>query len=282
VADKFAVGAFGSRKEDVFLCAGGSLAIWATMNLLGGEGDNFLFPSPGFPLALTIAHTIGLRPRFYHLQAGEKWNASVAEMEGLIDGRTRFIMVNDPSNPLGAAWSADHKREILQLSKRHHLPILADEIYEDMTYAERVPTFAELVEPQDADRITIFKCSGLTKRYLGPGWRMGWIMLYASQAVRDAYRPLLRGIFNVILMPNTVMQAAVPSILANPLNEKRLEECMQLMRHNQQTLKEGLQGKPYCSFGYAAGALYATVLLDLGKFGGEVGTTADFAKLLYA
>lgn len=79
------------------------------------------------------------------------------------------------------------------------------------------------MEPQDAEEITIFKCSGLTKRYLGPGWRMGWIILYASQALREAYRPLLRGIFNVILMPNTVMQAAVPSILANPTNEKRLE-----------------------------------------------------------
>lgn len=142
VIDKFTVPAFKTSKEDVFLCSGGSLAIWATMYLLAGEGDNFLFPSPGFPLALTIAKGMGLQPRFYHLQAGEKWNASVSEMEGLIDGRTRFIMVNDPSNPLGAAWSAEHKKEILQLSKRHHLPILADEIYEDMTYADRVPTFA--------------------------------------------------------------------------------------------------------------------------------------------
>lgn len=100
--------------------------------------------------------------------------------------------------------------------------------------------------------------------------------------MRSAYRPLLRGIFNVILMPNTVMQAAVPTILTNPINEKRLDECMQLMRHNQQTLKEALEGKSYCSFGYAAGALYATVLLDLSKFGEEVGTTADFGKLLYA
>lgn len=78
------------------------------------------------------------------------------------------------------------------------------------------------MQPQDAEQIAIFKCSGLTKRYLGPGWRMGWIILYASQTLCEAYRPLLRGIFNVILMPNTVMQVAVPSILANPINEKRL------------------------------------------------------------
>jgi tyrosine aminotransferase len=114
------------------------------------------------------------------LQADNKWSASIEEMEKLIDDRTKFILINDPSNPLGASWSIEEKKKILELSKRRKLPILADEIYEGMIYADMVPTFAELVEPQDADEITIFKCSGLTKRYLGPGWRMGWICLYAS------------------------------------------------------------------------------------------------------
>lgn len=110
VANKFAVTAFSISKDDVYLSAGGSLAIWATMNLLGGAGDNFLFPSPGFPLALTIAKSMGLEPRMYHLQAHNKWSASVEEMEKLIDNRTRFILVNDPSNPLGASWSIEHKK----------------------------------------------------------------------------------------------------------------------------------------------------------------------------
>jgi tyrosine aminotransferase len=282
VASKFAVPSYATSKDDVYLCAGGSLAIWATMNLLGEAGDNFLFPSPGFPLALTIAKSMGLEPRFYQLEATNKWSASVAEMEGLIDDRTRFILVNDPSNPLGATWSVEHKKEILQLSKRRNIPLLADEIYEGMIYTDMVPTFAELVDPQDADQITIFKCSGLTKRYLGPGWRMGWIILYASEARRSLLRPLLRGIFNVILMPNTVMQSAVPEILANGNNEIRMGECMQLMRKNQLTLKNGLEGKGYCTFGYSAGALYATILIDLQKLDPAIRNTIDLAKLLYA
>lgn len=69
VANKFQVGSYKVTKDDVFLACGGSLAIWATMNLLAGEGDNFLFPSPGFPLALTIAKSMGVEPRLYHLQA---------------------------------------------------------------------------------------------------------------------------------------------------------------------------------------------------------------------
>jgi aspartate/methionine/tyrosine aminotransferase len=56
-------------KDDVYLTAGGSMALWAVINLLANPGDNYLFPSPGFPLTLTIAKSMGLEPRFYHLQA---------------------------------------------------------------------------------------------------------------------------------------------------------------------------------------------------------------------
>lgn len=128
-------------------------------------------------------------------------------MESLIDERTKFVLVNDPSNPLGACWDSAHKEAIIELCRKHKLPLLVDEIYEGMTYGDQVPTFAELSKHED---LTIFKCSGLTKRYLGPGWRMGWIILYASAEKQAFYRPFLRGIFNVILMPNTVMQSALP------------------------------------------------------------------------
>ncbi len=64
----------------------------------------------------------------------------------MIDERTKFILVNDPSNPLGSSWSAEDKKALIDLSIRRKLPILVDEIYEGMLYGEKVPTFAELVE----------------------------------------------------------------------------------------------------------------------------------------
>jgi tyrosine aminotransferase len=63
-------------------------------------------------------------------------------MERLIDDRTRFILVNDPSNPLGSIWSSDHKKDILQLCIRKKVPLLVDEIYEGMLHGEKVPAFA--------------------------------------------------------------------------------------------------------------------------------------------
>ena len=49
------------------------MAIWMAANLLTNQGDNFLFPSPGFPLLLTIAKSMNIQPRFYHLQPTKNW-----------------------------------------------------------------------------------------------------------------------------------------------------------------------------------------------------------------
>jgi aspartate/methionine/tyrosine aminotransferase len=60
VLKKFNSKAYNLSRDDVYLTAGGTMSIWATMQLLAGKGDNFLFPSPGFPLALAIAKMMGL------------------------------------------------------------------------------------------------------------------------------------------------------------------------------------------------------------------------------
>jgi tyrosine aminotransferase len=78
--------------------------------LLADEGDNFLFPSPGFPLGSVIADSMGIATKLYHLDPHNHWKADLVEMEELIDERTRFILVNDPSNPLGTCWSEEHKK----------------------------------------------------------------------------------------------------------------------------------------------------------------------------
>jgi aspartate/methionine/tyrosine aminotransferase len=81
-------------------------------------------------------------------------------------------------------------------------------------------------------------------------------------------------------MPNTIMQVSIPEVLNNPNNETRMNECMVLMKENQLTLKEGLKDESYCTFGYSAGALYATIILDLQKLNFE--NSIDFAKHMFA
>lgn len=78
IASNFNSPAYNITKKNVFMTAGGSLAIWAAMMLLAEEGDNFLFPSPGFPLSSVIADSVGIETRLYHLQPNNGWKADIA------------------------------------------------------------------------------------------------------------------------------------------------------------------------------------------------------------
>ena len=69
---------------------------------------------------------MGLTPKHYHLQADDNWQADISEMEKLVDDKTKFVLVNDPSNPLGSVWSAEHKRQIIEMCIRKKLPLVAD------------------------------------------------------------------------------------------------------------------------------------------------------------
>lgn len=86
-----------------------------------------------------------MNPRFYELEQNRNWQANIEEMQKLIDEKTKFIIVIDPSNPLGSVWSAEHKREIIKLCIKKKVPLLADQIYESMSYEIQVTPFAQLV-----------------------------------------------------------------------------------------------------------------------------------------
>jgi tyrosine aminotransferase len=230
-----------------------------TAYLLADEGDNFLFPSPGFPLLLTIAKSMNITPRFYHLRPEQDWEANLEEMESLIDEKTKFIYVNDPSNPLGSCWSMEHKQDILGICKKHNLPLMADEIYEGVTYDKPVGTFADVSDGE----VTIFKCSGLTKRWFGPGWRMGWLIVYGKENQIKNYLRGLKNICNIVLMPHTVLQASVKEIINNPENDADMKKKLEIMRKNQEMITNTLKELEYCQQTTASGALYGTIMLKL-------------------
>ena len=71
---------------------------------------------------------------------------------------------------------------------------------------------------------------------------MGWVIIYGCKEVRQFYRQRMRAIFNVILMPTTIMQVALPGILFNENNNTRMKDRIAAMGVNQQALQKGLEG----------------------------------------
>jgi alanine-synthesizing transaminase len=121
-------------------------------------------------LYTAVLAKIGARPVFYRTDPARGWLPDLEQVERLITPATRALVVIDPNNPTGAAYPAETRRALVNLADRHNFPLLADEVYADLAFDGPVPALA--AENPDAPVITF---SSLSKAYLAPGWRAGWL-----------------------------------------------------------------------------------------------------------
>jgi tyrosine aminotransferase len=169
----------------------GALELALTAALEQDGSSVLLVPSPGFPLYRVIAESHGCPVAPYRLRVtSEGWQVDVEHLDELLlrygGSRNPVIVVNNPSNPTGAVFSVGHLRELIRLCDRHHVPVVADEVYGDMTFAgRRFHPLAEVAASMGRT-VPVVTASGLGKQYLIPGWRVGWIVF------QDKYVLLLK------------------------------------------------------------------------------------------
>jgi alanine-synthesizing transaminase len=166
--------------DRVVITAGTSEGIELALNALAGPGDDVLVPVPTYPLYTAVLAKIGARPVFYRTDPARGWLPDVDHIRSLISRATRALVVIDPNNPTGASYPDDVRRALLDLADDHNFPLLADEVYADLHFDGPVPAIAAL--NPDAPVITF---SSLSKAYLAPGWRTGWLAVGASDRLDD-------------------------------------------------------------------------------------------------
>uniref|UniRef100_A0A670ZBM3 Tyrosine aminotransferase n=1 Tax=Pseudonaja textilis TaxID=8673 RepID=A0A670ZBM3_PSETE len=197
------------KAQDVILTSGCSQAIELALAVLANPGQNILVPRPGFSLYKTLAHSMGIEVKFYNLLPEKSWEIDLKQMESLVDNRTACLIVNNPSNPCGSVFSRSHLQKILAVASRQCVPILADEIYAEMVFEDcKYESLAKL-----STNVPILSCGGLAKRWLVPGWRMGWILIHDRRDIfGEEIREGLLRLSQRILGPCTAVQGALGHI----------------------------------------------------------------------
>jgi alanine-synthesizing transaminase len=133
-------------------------------------GDEALVPTPTYPLYTAVIAKLGARAVYYRTDPARGWAPDLEHMERCIHDKTRAIVVIDPNNPTGAVYSTEVRRGVLALAEKHGLVVLADEVYGDLAFEGAVPPLGSL-QPDGP----ILSFSSLSKAYLAPGWRAGWV-----------------------------------------------------------------------------------------------------------
>lgn len=193
--------------DRVVLTAGSSEGIDFALTALADPGDEVLLPRPTYPLYTAISHKIGARDVYYGTDPANGWLPDPSEIRRLITPRTKALVVNDPNNPTGASYPPTLRRELLNIADQHGVTMIADEIYQDVPYDGPVPPIGSL--DHDAPIISL---SGLSKGYLAPGWRTGWLVVGGGDRLKD----VLTGITKLAegrLCSTMPMQRAIRSAL---------------------------------------------------------------------
>lgn len=156
--------------DRVVITSGTSEGIELALTALAESGDEVLVPTPTYPLYTAVLAKIGARAVFYRTAAERGWQPDLDHLRSLVSPRTRALVVIDPNNPTGATYPQETRKALLDIADSHNIPLLADEVYADLAYDGPVPAFAS--QNPDAPVITF---SSLSKAYLAPGWRSGWM-----------------------------------------------------------------------------------------------------------
>ncbi len=166
--------------DRVLITSGTSEGIEIALNAIADVGDEVLVPSPTYPLYTAVLAKIGAEPRYYRTNPLDNWLPDLDHLRSLINPRTRAIVAIDPNNPTGAVYPASTRRAILDVAEQHGLVILADEVYGDLGFEGNIPLLGTL----DLDA-PIISFSSLSKAYLAPGWRAGWMVVGATPRLDD-------------------------------------------------------------------------------------------------
>jgi aspartate/methionine/tyrosine aminotransferase len=207
VADEYVARGYDVSPDRVVITAGTSEGIELALSALVNEGDEVLVPSPTYPLYTAVLTKIGAVPRYYRTDPARDWLPDLDHLRGQITGRTRALVVIDPNNPTGAVYPPDVRRALIELANQHDLTILADEVYGELGFEGPVPLLGTL--DQDAPIISF---SSLSKAYLAPGWRTGWLVVGATPRLDDALAAIRKMADGRLCSPGPMQYAVAPAL----------------------------------------------------------------------
>ncbi|MGH7341688.1 MAG: pyridoxal phosphate-dependent aminotransferase, partial [Candidatus Rokuibacteriota bacterium] len=252
--------------EQVIVTPGAKPIMFYAMLALVDEGDEVIYPNPGFPIYESMVAYVGGEPVAAPLREANDFRMDVEEVASLITPRTRMIVTNSPHNPTGSVLSTDDIRRLAELAVEHDLIVLADEIYGRLQYEGEPLSIATL--PGMAERtITL---DGFSKTFAMTGWRLGYGIV--PRWLSPAYSTL---VINSVSCTNAFAQAGAIAALSGP------QDAAQAMREEfiarRAIMVDGLNAIPGVSCRMPHGAFY--VFPNLSSFGRSSGEMAD--HLLY-
>lgn len=255
IAEEYTGRGWTVSPDRVLVTSGTSEAIELALSALVDPGTNVLVPMPTYPLYTALLAKLGGEPQYYRVDPAQGWTPDLEHLERAVTPQTRALVLIDPNNPTGAIYSPEVRLKLIAFAERHGLPILADEVYGDLGYEGSVPPLGSL-----APDAAIISLSSLSKGYVAPGWRTGWVAVSNTPRLDDVVAAM-RKLADGRLCSTTPMQFAIPAALKGDRAPQRALQAA--MKERADVTTSMLSAMPGMSIVAPRAAFYAMPKLTL-------------------
>jgi aspartate/methionine/tyrosine aminotransferase len=168
--------------DEVVVVPGGKPIIFFVMLALADEGDEIIYPNPGFPIYESMINYVGAKAVPIRLREEMDFRLDVAELAGLINDRTKLIILNSPQNPTGGMLTKSDIEEIARAIGDRNVMVMSDEIYSRLIFEGEHHSIMSI----DGMKERCILLDGFSKTYAMTGWRMGYGVMRADLATQIA------------------------------------------------------------------------------------------------
>jgi alanine-synthesizing transaminase len=212
--------------DRVLLTSGTSEGIELSILALVDTDDEVLVPVPTYPLYTAVLAKIGARTVYYRTDPNRGWQPDLDHLRSLITPRTRVLVLIDPNNPTGAVYPRETRLALLEIAEQHNLVILSDEVYGDLAYTGSLPPLASL-NPDAA----VIAFSSMSKAYVAPGWRAGWMAVGRTPRLDDALAAIKKLADGRLCSPGPMQFAITAALTGDRSYQQRFRKELELRAH---------------------------------------------------
>ncbi|MDR0318613.1 MAG: aminotransferase class I/II-fold pyridoxal phosphate-dependent enzyme [Nitrososphaerota archaeon] len=197
--------------DDVLVTEGISEGIQMLLGAIVEKGDEILIPGPTYPPYISYTKFFDGTPIAYETMEKENWQPNIDDLRKRITEKTRAIVIINPNNPSGAVYGSKVIQEILNVAGEHDLPIISDEIYDQLTYEKPFVSASQLTTD-----VPIIGLNGFSKVYQMTGWRLGYMYFKGEGKQLDALKAGVEKQCRIRICANTPVQIAATAALNGP------------------------------------------------------------------
>jgi len=201
----------GVNAEDILVTSGVTEAIFFIIATLLENKNEILIPGPSYPLYINYARFFDGIPVEYELDESNDWEPNIEDLRNKINQKTKAILICSPNNPTGVMYSEKMVKEIINIAGEYNLPILSDEIYDQIIYEKPFTSPAAL-----SNDVPVIGLNGFSKSHLATGWRLGYMYYHDPENKLEDLKAGIAKLARARLSASSVAQYAAIEILKNP------------------------------------------------------------------